>query len=76
MSHLKNIDTKNAIDKQYYNVSIQFKDNPTGETVAEFQEDRDVPILNKPNDWYMCITRFTINAQSIPIFIMDQSLDV
>ncbi len=76
MSHLKNIDTKFAIDKQYYNVSIQFKDNPTGETVAEFQEDRDVPILNKPNDWYMCITRFTINAQSIPIFIMDQILDV
>ncbi len=72
MSHLNQIDTKNAVDKQYYNVSIQFdKNSPDLETVAEFQEDRDVPILNKPDDWYMCISRFTINGESIPIFIMD-----
>ena len=73
MSHMSVIDTKNAIDRQYYNVSIQFDPNSSsGETIASFQEDRDIPILNKPNDWYIAITRFTINGESIPIFIMDR----
>ena len=71
-AHLKTIDTKAHLDKQYYNVSIRYQDNPTGETICEFQEDRDVPILNKPNDWYMAISRFTVNGRSIPIFIMDR----
>lgn len=76
MSHLQVIDTKNAIDKQYYNVSIQFDESsPNGETLAEFEEDRDIPILNKPNDWYLAITRFTINGQAIPIFIMDRIIN-
>lgn len=71
MSHLAQISTKHHIDKQYFNVSIKFQENPSGETICEFQEDRDVPILDKPDDWYMCISRFTIDGMSIPIFIMD-----
>ena len=76
MNHLDFIDTKHAIDKQYYNVSIQFDPNsPNGETLAQFSEDRDIPILNNPSQWYMAISRFTINAESIPIFIMDQEVN-
>lgn len=70
-NHLQYIDTKHMVDRIYYNVTIRYEDNPSGESVARFQEDRVQPIVNKADDWYLTITRFNINARNIPIFIMD-----
>jgi hypothetical protein len=58
-------------DKKYYNISINYVDNPSGLTLATFRETRVQPIVDKADDYYLSIIRFTIPMSSIPIFIME-----
>lgn len=56
----------------YYNVIIEHNDinNPThAPTPALFRETRAQPLIDKPDDYFMSVVRFSIPGQYIPIFI-------
>ena len=52
----------------YYNITIEGK---AEKTFARFQEDRTKAILVNPSDYYLTVSRFSIPAAEIPIFICD-----
>ena len=60
-------------DHVYYNILIPH--NPTSSTgglppnLATFEENRVQPILDKPSDYYLAVTRFLVPGGTIPIFI-------
>lgn len=69
--------SSSSIDYQsdiiYYNVS---QVNNTDEYIpAEYSENRQTPILNVPQDYYMSVIRFDINAIDIPIFLWPNNSD-
>ena len=55
-------------DRIYYNISIK---GEKGTSIASYQEDRTKAILENPSDYYLTISRFSIPAIDIPIFIAD-----
>jgi hypothetical protein len=62
-----------STDHILYEVSVPWNNNGTSvnfsSTVAEFNETRSAPILNKPEDYYASVTRFAIDGSNIPIQI-------
>lgn len=63
----------NLNDRIYYDISIRYDDinAVNGNMFVTYREERHVPILMKANDYYLCVTRFSLPGRSIPIFIMD-----
>lgn len=60
--------TVNTADMFYYNVVIN---NSTENSIfANYSEQRDIPLLKNPSDYYMSIIRFSVPGFSIPIAII------
>lgn len=57
---------KDNADNVYYNININNTTNSP--IVAQYTEERTNPILYKPSDYYCSVIRFTIPANSVPIF--------
>lgn len=57
------------IDNVYYNITINYEDNPGG--VAYFQENRTEPIITNCNNYYVTVQRFYVPMSQIPIMIAD-----
>jgi hypothetical protein len=55
-------------DLIYYNIVISGTETD-GSTLAQFSETRVQPILGKASDYYMAISRFSIDATEIPLFV-------
>lgn len=55
-------------DIVYYNIVMTGNPNQV-ETQAIFEETRTQPLLNKPDDYYMSIIRFSIDGSFIPLFV-------
>lgn len=54
-------------DVFYYNVVIN---NPgTSDIPANYSEQRDIPLIKNPSDYYMSIIRFSVPGFSIPLLI-------
>jgi hypothetical protein len=58
-------------DVIYYNIIIPNTTNDL--VVAKYNQISQVPILNKPDDYFMAIVRFGIPGSGIPIFIFDDN---
>lgn len=57
-------------DRLYYNVAIPHNDSLSfGQTPAIFQTDFSQALLQNPSEWYVCIVRYTVPSNIIPIFI-------
>lgn len=56
----------------YYNIEISKAVDPLQIGIfglIKFNENRTVPIVDKPSDYHLAVTRFNLPAQLIPIFI-------
>jgi len=60
-------------DRIYYNVSIR-ADPDQGRTLAYYLENRTVPLIAEPEQYYITVARFSIPANAIPIFIMEAQI--
>jgi hypothetical protein len=58
----------------YYNVS-QINSSSDTSIIAQYSENRQTPILNIPEDYYMSVIRFDIDATDIPIFLWPNDTD-
>jgi len=57
-------------DKIYYDIVItNLQTVTTPPPVLYFNETRNSPFLNNPEDYYMSIIRFTLDTPTLPIFI-------
>lgn len=63
--------TGNGTSHIYYNVTITNNDT-TGTSAPpnlDFNETRNQPYLNKPEDYYMSVIRFSVDTPTLPLFI-------
>ncbi len=58
-------------DNIYYNIIFNHN-NVNGEipTIAQYSFTNTIPILNKPDDYYCSIIRFSIPLSEVPLYIM------
>ena len=64
--------TKNDVNpsKIYYDIQItNIENSSTQPPILYFNESRNIPFINVPEDYYMSIIRFTLDTQTLPIFI-------
>ena len=64
--------TKNDANssKIYYDIQVTNVENSsTIPPILYFNESRNIPFINVPEDYYMSIIRFTLDTQTLPIFI-------
>lgn len=59
--------SNNAQDNIYLNISIN-PTNPTGNSLALYEESFNRPILQSPEDYYATVARFSVPTSEIPIF--------
>ena len=63
---------KNATnpDKIYYDIQISnIESSATNPPVLYFNESRNTPFIQVPEDYYLSIIRFTLDTPTLPIFI-------
>jgi hypothetical protein len=54
----------------YSNITISYSGtDPNGYTTARGFVQSTTPILNKPSDYYLCVSRFSIDATTVPLII-------
>lgn len=51
------------VDRIYYNIQIQ-------DGIARFEENRLQPLIDRPQDYYVSIVKFTVPLQSVPVQII------
>jgi len=64
--------TKNDVNpsKIYYDIQVtNIENSSTNPPILYFNESRNIPFINVPEDYYMSIIRFTLDTQTLPIFI-------
>jgi hypothetical protein len=64
--------TKNDVNPSriYYDIQVTNIESSTSQPpILYFNESRNVPFINVPEDYYMSIIRFTLDTQTLPIFI-------
>jgi len=54
-------------DEIYYNATIRNTD-PLDVIRAQYNDNRVVPILNKPDDYMVAVVRFTVPVGALPLF--------
>ena len=70
MSQLNLYKNQASPEKLYYDIQISNVENSaTQPVVAYFNETRNIPFLMNPQDYYMSIIRFTLDTQTLPLFI-------
>jgi len=59
-------------DRIYYDVDMRWdqgQPSPTGLNYAEFRIERTIPILDRPKDYYLTISRFTVPVLDTPLLM-------
>jgi hypothetical protein len=70
MSQLNQAKNSANPDKIYYDIQItNIENSTTAPPVLYFNESRNTPFINVPEDYYMSIIRFTLDTPTLPIFI-------
>jgi len=70
MSQLNQVKNSANPDKIYYDIQITNVENSTtAPPVLYFNESRNTPFINVPEEYYMSIIRFTLDTPTLPIFI-------
>jgi hypothetical protein len=62
-----NIERNGRDDNVYYTISIT-NSGDHGDIPASFVEDRQIPIINNPNEYFVSCVNFNIPCYTIPIF--------
>lgn len=63
---------KNAAnpDQIYYDVTVtNFESSTTVPPIFYYNEQRTLPFINNPEDYYLSILRFTVDTGTLPVFI-------
>ena len=63
---------KNAVsaDQIYFDLTVtNFQNTDTAPQVFYYNEQRTLPFVNVPEDYYLSILRFTVETSSLPVFI-------
>lgn len=64
--------SKNDVNpsKIYYDIQVtNIESSTTQPPILYFNESRNIPFINVPEDYYLSIIRFTLDTQTLPIFI-------
>ena len=70
MSQLNEVKNNAAPDQIYFDVTVSnFQSTTTQPPVFFFDEQRTMPFISKPEDYYLSILRFTMETASLPVFI-------
>lgn len=57
-------------DVFYYNIIINNPGNTNNAILANYSEQRDIPLIKTPSDYYMSIIRFSVPGFSIPLLVV------
>jgi hypothetical protein len=70
MSQLNQYKNSSSSEKIYYDIQIaNVESTSVNPPFVYFNESRNTPFLQCPQDYYMSIIRFTLDTQTLPIFI-------
>lgn len=70
MSQFNVIKNDTNPDQVYYDVTVtNFQSTTTQPPVFYYNEQRDMPFVSVPEDYYMSILRFTVDTGTLPVFI-------
>jgi hypothetical protein len=70
MSQLNKYKNQASPEKLYYDIQIaNIESTSVNPPAVYFNESRNTPFLQCPEDYYMSIIRFTLDTQTLPIFI-------
>jgi hypothetical protein len=70
MSHFKFVKNDSNPDQIYYYVTVtNFQSTNTNPPVFYYNEQRTLPFISVPEDYYLSILRFTVDTGTIPVFI-------
>jgi len=70
MSQLNQFKNDSFPDKIYYDIQVTNVESSTSNPpTLYFNESRNTPFLNVPENYFMSIIRFTLDTQTLPIFI-------
>lgn len=70
MSQLNKYKNQSSPEKLYYDIQIaNIESTSVNPPAVYFNESRNTPFLQCPEDYYMSIIRFTLDTQTLPIFI-------
>jgi len=61
---------KNLVDKLYYDITFtNLASDQTISPIVNFNETRSLPFINDPEQYYLSIIRFSLDTDSLPLFI-------
>ena len=70
MSQLNPIKNDASPDQVYFDITVSnFQSTTTTPPVFFFNEQRTMPFINNPEEYYLSILRFTMETGSLPVFI-------
>jgi len=70
MSQFNVIKNDTNPDQVYYDVTVtNFQSTTTQPPVFYYNEQRDMPFITVPEDYYLSILRFTVDTGTLPVFI-------
>lgn len=70
MSQFNVIKNDTNPDQVYYDVTVtNFQSTTTQPPVFYYNEQRDMPFVSVPEDYYLSILRFTVDTGTLPVFI-------
>lgn len=70
MSQLNPVLNDTTPDQVYFDITVSnFQSTTTQPPVFFFNEQRTMPFIQKPEDYYLSILRFTMETGSLPVFI-------
>lgn len=70
MSQLNPVKNDASPDQVYFDIVVSnFQSTTTKPPVFFFNEQRTLPFINNPEDYYLSILRFTMETGSLPVFL-------
>jgi hypothetical protein len=70
MSQLNPIKNDASPDQVYFDITVSnFQSTTTKPPVFFFNEQRTMPFISNPEEYYLSILRFTMETGSLPVFI-------
>jgi hypothetical protein len=70
MSQLNVVKNSVSADQIYFDVTVaNFQNTTTVPPIFYYNEQRVMPFISNPEDYYLTIERFTMETQSLPVFI-------
>ena len=70
MSQLNVVKNAVSADQIYFDVTVSnFASTTTVPPILYYNEQRVMPFINNPEDYYLTIERFTMETSTLPVFI-------